>query len=174
MLCVDEQRKRSKSRSKFACRSKLTTVSLYATHYWINQVYTIVAATVETYLRWNCQPTFSVSKSPDHVLSKAGLLSTKLSQTIMAWTLLFYKTDTKLPFYSSFSRNHGMVSTHARRGKRLRRCIAQSRDRATIVRNLGILRMRNAISRLRKFSDCAEHILFAYASTGSSTRSWII
>ena len=50
------------------------------------------------------------------------------------------------------------VSAHARRGKRLRTIVAQSRDRATIVRNLGILRMRNAISRLHKFSDCAEHI----------------
>ena len=27
-----------------------------------------------------------------------------------------------------------------------------------LERNLGILRMRNAISRLRKFSNCAEHI----------------
>ena len=29
---------------------------------------------------------------------------------------------------------------------------------STTVRNLGILRMCNTISRLRKFSDCAEHI----------------
>ena len=50
------------------------------------------------------------------------------------------------------------VSAHARRGKRLRAIVAQSRDRASVLRNLGILRMRNAISRLRKFSDCAEHI----------------
>ena len=40
---------------------------------------------------------------------------------------------------------------------RLCKCIAQSRDRTTIVRNLGILRMSNTISRLCKF-DCAEHI----------------
>ena len=51
-----------------------------------------------------------------------------------------------------------MVSAHARRGERLRAIGAQSRDRTTVVRNLGILRMRNAISRLRKFSDCVEHI----------------
>ena len=38
--------------------------------------------------------------------------------------------------------------------------IVQSRDRATIVRNLRILRMRKAISKLRKFSDCAEHMYF--------------
>ena len=38
----------------------------------------------------------------------------------------------------------------------LRLCtsVTQSRD---CLRKLGILRMRNAISRLRKFSDCAEH-----------------
>ena len=41
---------------------------------------------------------------------------------------------------------------------RSRKSIAQSRDRATIAHNLGILRMRNATSRLRKFSDCTEHI----------------
>ena len=34
----------------------------------------------------------------------------------------------------------------------------QSRDCATRVRNLGIPRMHNAISRLHKFPDCAEHI----------------
>ena len=39
-----------------------------------------------------------------------------------------------------------MVSAHARRGERLRAIGAQSRDRATITRNLGILRMHNAIS----------------------------
>ena len=38
---------------------------------------------------------------------------------------------------------------------RLRTRVTQSRD---CLRNLGILRMRNAISRLRKFPDCAEHI----------------
>ena len=36
--------------------------------------------------------------------------------------------------------------------------IHESRDRTTIVHNLEILRMHSAISRLRKFSDCAEHI----------------
>ena len=41
---------------------------------------------------------------------------------------------------------------------RSRKCIAQSWDHATIVRNLGIPRMCNIILRLRKFSDCAEHI----------------
>ena len=41
---------------------------------------------------------------------------------------------------------------------RSRRCIAQSQDHATIVRNLGIPRMHNAILRLRKFSDCTKHI----------------
>ena len=35
---------------------------------------------------------------------------------------------------------------------------AQSRDCATIVCILGIPRMRNTILRLRKFSDCTEHI----------------
>ena len=59
------------------------------------------------------------SKSPDYALSKPGLFSTKLSQTIIAWTLLFYKTDTKSACFSSFSRNHKMVSAHARRGRRL-------------------------------------------------------
>ena len=103
------------------------------------------------------------SKSPDYVLSKAGLFSTKLSQTIMAWTLLFYKIHvyTKSPFFFgrfSRSRNYVRVSPHARRGKRLCAIVAQSRDRATVVCNLGILRMHNAISRLRKFSDCTEHI----------------
>ena len=49
-----------------------------------------------------------------------------------------------------------MVSAHARRVKDI---VAQSRDRASVLRNLGILRMRNAISRLRKFSDCPEHML---------------
>ena len=38
MLCIDEQQQRSRSRSKFACRSYLTTVSLYATHYWFSWV----------------------------------------------------------------------------------------------------------------------------------------
>ena len=38
---------------------------------------------------------------------------------------------------------------------RLHTCVTQSLD---CLRNLGILRMRNTISRLRKFSDCAEHI----------------
>ena len=94
------------------------------------------------------------SKSPDYVLSKVGLFSTKLSQTIVPWTL--------------FSRNHEIVSAHARRDKRLLAMVAQSRDHAGVLRNLeiivcnlGILRMRNAILRLCKFSDCAEHV---YAS----------
>ena len=34
----------------------------------------------------------------------------------------------------------------------------QSRDCANVLRNLGIPRMRNAISGLRKFPNCAEHI----------------
>ena len=38
---------------------------------------------------------------------------------------------------------------------RLRTRVTQSRD---CLRNLGIPRMRNAISRLRKFPDCAEHM----------------
>ena len=38
---------------------------------------------------------------------------------------------------------------------RLRTCVMQSPD---CLLNLGILRMRNAISRLRKFSDCTEQI----------------
>ena len=38
---------------------------------------------------------------------------------------------------------------------RLRTRVTQSRD---CLRNFGILRMRSAISKLRKFSDCAEHI----------------
>ena len=61
---------------------------------------------------------YSASKSPDYVLSKAGLFSTKLSQTIIAWNLLFY---TKSPFFSSLSQscNHERVSTHARWCKRL-------------------------------------------------------
>ena len=37
---------------------------------------------------------------------------------------------------------------------RLRTCVTQSRD---CLRNLGIPRMRNAISRLCKFPDCTEH-----------------
>ena len=40
----------------------------------------------------------------------------------------------------------------------LRNTCAQSRDCATIVCILGIPRMHNTISRLRKFSDCTEHI----------------
>ena len=36
---------------------------------------------------------------------------------------------------------------------------AQSRDCITCVRNHRIPRMRNAISRLRKFSDCVENII---------------
>ena len=95
------------------------------------------------------------SKSPDYVLSKAGLFSTKLSQTTIAWTRLFY---TKSPFFSSFSRfrNH-TGGTCARRGMRFRTVVAQSRDRASVLRNLGIPRKRNTILRLRKFPDCAEH-----------------
>ena len=38
---------------------------------------------------------------------------------------------------------------------RLHTCVTQSRD---CLLNLGILRMRNAISILCKFSDCAEHM----------------
>ena len=157
MLCVDEQRK-SRSRSKFACRSLSATVSLYATHYCFNRVYTIVTATVEMYLRWKsanfCRVFFRysvgtrvtsvvaysdfTSKSPDYVLSKAGLFSTKLSQTIMPWTLLFYNTETKSPLFSNFSRNHEMLSAHAHWGKRLHAIVAQSRDCASVLRNIEI------------------------------------
>ena len=49
---------------------------------------------------------------------------------------------------------------------RSRRCIAQSRDHATIVRNLGIPRMHNAILRLRKFSDCTKHIYVGRGGEG--------
>ena len=41
---------------------------------------------------------------------------------------------------------------------RLRTCVTQSRDCAHMLCNLGIQRMRNTISRLRRFSDCAEHV----------------
>ena len=37
-------------------------------------------------------------------------------------------------------------------------CKLRNLEIAHVLRNLRILRMRNAISRLRKFSDCAEHI----------------
>ena len=68
---------------------------------------------------------------------------------------------------------HSRSLTVGRTGKvrRLRTRVTQSPDCAHVLRNLqiacaisrlernlGILRMRNAISRLRKFSDCAEHI----------------
>ena len=49
---------------------------------------------------------------------------------------------------------------------RSRRCIAQSRDHTTIVRNLGIPRMHNAILRLRKFSDCTKHIYVGRGGEG--------
>ena len=39
--------------------------------------------------------------------------------------------------------------------------------------NLGILRMRNAISRLRKFSDCAEHTPYAFIAECISVRFWM-
>ena len=42
-------------------------------------------------------------------------------------------------------------------GKRLRTLVAQSQDRASVLCNLGILKMRNAISRLRKFSDYSDY-----------------
>ena len=42
--------------------------------------------------------------------------------------------------------------------RRLCMQITRSRDCARVVCNLRILRMRNTISRLRKFSDCAEQI----------------
>ena len=46
--------------------------------------------------------------------------------------------------------------------RRLRKQIMQSRDRLRnlerLERNLRILRMHNAISRLRKYPDCAEQI----------------
>ena len=79
------------------------------------------------------------SKYPDYVLSKVGLVSTKLSLR------LFCKTDTKSPFFCSFSHNHEMVSAHARRGERLRDCSAQSRDSKNAQCNLEIaqiLRLR--------------------------------
>ena len=51
------------------------------------------------------------------------------------------------------------------RGKRLHNIVAQSQDSANLLHNLeitqlwcAILRMHIAISRLLKFSDCAEHI----------------
>ena len=51
-LCIDEQRKRSRLRSKFACHS--WQVSLQAVQ---SSVYcVIVSVAVETYLCWNCQP----------------------------------------------------------------------------------------------------------------------
>ena len=52
-----------------------------------------------------------------------------------------------------------------RQGKRLHNIVAQSQDSANLLHNLeitqlwcAILRMHIAISRLLKFSDCAEHI----------------
>ena len=40
-----------------------------------------------------------------------------------------------------------MVSAHACRGKRLRAIVAQSRDRASVLRNLEIAQLYNAQSR---------------------------
>ena len=50
---------------------------------------------------------------------------------------------------------------------RLRTIVAQSQDRATIMRNLKI-GMHNTISRLHKFPDCAEHI---HTKQGQKCRS---
>jgi len=51
-----------KSRSKFAYRSQLATVQLIShTLLAVSCIYhLIVSATVKTYLRWNCQPSFAV------------------------------------------------------------------------------------------------------------------
>ena len=146
-----------------------------STHYWFNRVYTIVVAIVETYLRRKSANFRRVvlvifrysagtritsivaysdftSKSLDYVLSKGGLFSIKLSQTILPWTLLFYKTDTKSPFFSNFSRNHKMVSAHARQGKRLCAIAAQSWDHASVLRNPEIAQVYCAIPRSRNYS----------------------
>ena len=58
---------------------------------------------VSTVVAYSC----FTSKSPDYVLSKAGLFSTKLSLTINESTLH------KVAIFSSFSRNREMVSAHA-------------------------------------------------------------
>ena len=79
--------------SQLICHTLLVQLSVY---------YLIVSATVETYLCWNCQPTFAMyywsfpgtqkvpafaysdltSRSLDYVLSMAGLFSTKLSLSL--------------------------------------------------------------------------------------------
>ena len=57
---------------------------------------------------------------------------------------LCYKTDTKSPFFSSFSRNHETVSAHARRVK--------DWDRTSVLRNLEIAQVYCAILRSRNYS----------------------
>ena len=106
--------------------------------------YLIVAATVETYLsetvsqllsRFHHCSLFKLY-SPDYVLGKAGLFSTKLSHTISAWTLLFYKIYTKLPFLVAsldlVDCTCVRVSVCVRRGKRLCTIVAQSREECIV------------------------------------------
>ena len=74
------------------------------------------------------------SNSSDYVLSKAGLVSTELSLP----ELHYFARRTQNCHFSSFSRNHEMVSTHAHWGKRLRTIGAQSWDSENAQRNLEI------------------------------------
>ena len=121
-----------------------TIVSLYATHYWFNRLHTIVPATVETYLCWNCHPTFVfliiirysagthvtsiisysdfTSKSPNYVLSKAGFVFNQAKPLNFA----ILQDRQKVTFFSSLARNHEIISAHMRWGKRLRAIVAQS------------------------------------------------
>ena len=83
------------------------------------------------------------SKFPDYVLNKAGLFSTKLSQNI----LCNFTRHTQSHHFLVAS----LVTTRCYLHMRIR-----VKDCATIVHNLRILRIRNGILRLHKFSDCAE------------------
>ena len=59
------------------------------------------------------------------------------------------------------------VSANACWGKRLCAIVsAQSQDCASVLCNLRILRIHNAISRLCKFSDCAEHVYWGLLKLG--------
>ena len=133
--------------------------------------YQIVAVTVEMYLRWNCQPNFAVyywsfsstqwvatcvssvvaysdftRKSPDYVPSKAGLFSTKRSQTIIAWTLLLYKiyTSSHTFLVASLDLVTMWGFLHMRVGVKDCAIVAQSRDRTSVLHNLDIAQLQCA------------------------------